>query len=252
MTGNPVATSKEAERGDVKTRPSRRALLAGGLGALGAWAAGALGRGAKVQAADGDPVLIGATNAATSHTILENSTNDAPLLTVRSTHDGSAIGGISVGHGTGVSGHTNNGTGVHGVAEIGIGVRGYSVQGEAVHALSDSKFAVFGANDTTEYPAILGTSPGIGVSGRGLTGVYGESSKTGVSGFSPRGRGVHGKTTSGYAGFFEGKVFTNHSYQLAAATGTKRATIFLRPSAGGHAQLCVRFNNGVVRVLATD
>lgn len=253
MSSIPVARSNEVERGEVRVSPSRRALLAGGLGAVGAWAAGLMGRSATVRAADGDPILIGATNSATSTTVLENTTDSDHLLTVRSAHDGGAIAAFSMGSGTAILGTTVNGTAIHAMADSGNAVSARSTLGEGVHASSGNRFAVYGSNSSTDTAAIHGTSPGTGVSGSGgRTGVLGTGSKKGVSGSTAGGWAIHGKAPSGYAGYFEGKVFTNASYQLAAATGTKRATIFLRPSAGGHAQLCVRFNNGVVRVLATD
>jgi hypothetical protein len=43
---------------------SRRALLAGALGGLGAWAASAIGRAAPVEAAAGDPIRMGQLNRA--------------------------------------------------------------------------------------------------------------------------------------------------------------------------------------------
>jgi hypothetical protein len=47
---------------------SRRALLAGALGGIGAWAAGAIGRVSNLRAADGDAVQVGGSHLGTATT----------------------------------------------------------------------------------------------------------------------------------------------------------------------------------------
>ena len=73
--------------------PSRRALLAGALGGLGAWAASAIGRASPVDAAAGDPIRMGrVNNAGSSATELHASTSwPAAALKVRQFGDGQAI-----------------------------------------------------------------------------------------------------------------------------------------------------------------
>ena len=51
---------------------SRRALLAGALGGIGAVAAGAMAKVSPVQAANGDAVTVGGTFTATSTTSITN------------------------------------------------------------------------------------------------------------------------------------------------------------------------------------
>jgi hypothetical protein len=77
-----------------------------------------------------------------------------------------------------------------------------------------------------------------------------------VYGLSPLGVGVRGHSSSGYAGYFEGRVYTNKWYELGevatpAAPLANRARLFVRDSAG-KTQLAVKFPNGTVRVLATE
>jgi hypothetical protein len=92
------------------------------------------------------------------------------------------------------------------------------------------------------------------------TGVYGyasnDSSSRGVTGESPAGIGVYGVSSTGYGGFFGGKVYTTQFYELSeivtpAAPVANRARLFVRDSAG-KTQLCVRFHTGAVKVLATE
>ena len=74
---------------------------------------------------------------------------------------------------------------------------------------------------------------------------------------SPEGHGVHGKTTNGYGGYFEGKVYTNKWYELTEISTppspiSNRARLFIRDSGSGRTQVCVKFANGAVKVLATE
>jgi hypothetical protein len=79
----------------------------------------------------------------------------------------------------------------------------------------------------------------------------------GVIGKSPAGIGVYGITTSGYAGYFAGRVFTTTFHEMQevsapAAPGLNRARLFLKDNGLGKTQLCVRFNTGAIKVLATQ
>jgi hypothetical protein len=93
------------------------------------------------------------------------------------------------------------------------------------------------------------------------TGVVGfarqDASSNGVVGESPDGRGVHGKSTTGWAGYFDGRVYTRKYVELAeignpSSPGSNRARLFIRDNGSGKTQLCVRFPTGGVRVLATQ
>ena len=97
---------------------SRRAVLLGVIGGIGAWTAGALGRVAPAQAADGDIVNVGADLTGTTTTRFTVPVASTDALS------GNASGG---GNGVGVRGSTSGGSlsaGVLGVAQTSTGVRG--------------------------------------------------------------------------------------------------------------------------------
>ena len=55
---------------------SRRALLAGALGGMGAWVASTIGRVSPARATNGDTVTVGNSFTGTSPTAITNSTGD--------------------------------------------------------------------------------------------------------------------------------------------------------------------------------
>jgi hypothetical protein len=221
--------------------PSRRALLAGALGGIGVWATSAIGRASPMQAANGGPVVLGSGNLATALTGITNTSAGSTTLHCSST-----------GAGTGVSGSSQSGFGIRGESS-GIGVSGTS------HGPSQ--------------PASLGQSVGnstgmLGVSGSTLptakpkTGVYGyanqDNTASAVYGLSPLGVGIRGHSASGYAGYFEGRVYTNAWYELGEVVGNpappfaNRARLFVRDNGAGKTQLCVRFHTGGVQIIKTE
>jgi hypothetical protein len=126
--------------------PSRRALLAGALGGLGALAASAIGRASPARAANGGPVILGQLNEATANTLI--TTTDTSALYGQS----SAVGADAVfgyasaatGGSWGVRGTTEStqGSGVVGTAVSNSGAT-YGVQGQAY---SPSGVGVYGIN----------------------------------------------------------------------------------------------------------
>jgi hypothetical protein len=231
---------------------SRRALLAGALGGLGAWAASAIGRASPVQAADGDPMLVGNAHTASSVTRITNSTNTSDVLWGEST-----AGGI----------------GVRGSSNSTFGVWGTSSSSTAILGSSTSYIGVVGGSQATNQPGVLGRSFGnsTGVYGaseggslpaaKAKTGVYGyaaqDNASQGVWGHSPAGNGVVGSTTTGYAGYFSGKVYSTAFYELSeigtpAAPAPNRARLFVKDNGAGKTQLCVRFHTGAVKVITTE
>jgi hypothetical protein len=186
---------------------------------------------------------------------------------------------------TGVYGVANQDTGAHGVwgeSAAGTGVFGDSTSGYGVAGSSDSNIGVYGDSSSniglygttfaSDQSASLGWNYGsgtgvLGHSGGGeppaakpKTGVFGhasqDSSSRGLWGESPAGIGVYGGTSSGYAGYFRGKVFTNRWYELEetvtpTAPPANKARLFLR-DVDGKTQLCVRFNTGSVKLLASE
>lgn len=172
---------------------------------------------------------------------------------------------------TGVRGSSASGTGVIGQSNNGRGVHAKSITWEGLYAESETSQAVVGYSSSAT--AIIGHSGGgssgvLGHSGidavptpKVRTGVYGHAaqgtSARGVWGVSPAGIGVQGTSTSGYAGYFSGKVFSNKFYELAEvgnppAPDKNRARLFIRDNGSGKTQLCVRFHTGAIKVLATQ
>jgi hypothetical protein len=77
-----------------------------------------------------------------------------------------------------------------------------------------------------------------------------------VIGESPAGIGLYG-ISSGYGGYFAGKVYTTKWYELTEITtptapSANRARLFLKDNGLGKTQLCVRFNTGAVQVIKSQ
>jgi hypothetical protein len=213
MTATPQPESKST---------SRRALLAGALGGIGAFVAGAVGRASPVQAHDPDDVQLGAINSASSETNIQNGLNNETVFSA-----------ISFGSGIAIFGH------------------------------SDSSIGIEGDSTASDQPAVLGWSLSTGNS----TGVFGLSGvslpapkiKTGVYGYANQdssAKGVVGESSKGYAGYFLGRVYVSKYQEMVEiatpnAPAANKARLFVRDS-GGFTQLCVRFNTGGVKVLATQ
>jgi hypothetical protein len=175
--------------------------------------------------------------------------------------------------GYGVRAFSSNGAGVSGQSNSFFGVRGSSTSNYGVYGSSTSKAGVYGSSSATDHPGTVGQSGGnstgvLGYSGsaslpaaRAKTGVYGYAAQDnfsrGVIGESPAGIGLYGITSSGYAGYFAGRVFTTKWYEMTevstpAAPSANRLRLFARDNGSGLTQLCVRFNSGTVKVLATQ
>jgi hypothetical protein len=165
---------------------SRRALLAGALGGIGALAASAIGRAGAVRGANGDVVTVGGLFTGTNQTQISNTSN-----------------------GSGFVGYSESGYGIYGSG----GVDGY--------------------------------------------GVYGAAGRQGVSGQSYAGHGIHGQSTAGWAGYFDGRVYTSRYHEMKeisgpTAPGSNKLRLFARDNGSGKTQLCVRFNTGGVLVIKTQ
>jgi hypothetical protein len=129
---------------DTRVPRSRRALLAAGLGGLGASLLHALGRPAPAAAANGDPILAGELNTETLETALQQTNASANGLGVA----------IAVNGGTG--------TALSGIASNGIGVRAQNTSSSpTVSAVNSGAmnagpalFASAGTSGTVASPAI--------------------------------------------------------------------------------------------------
>jgi hypothetical protein len=129
--------------------PSRRAMLAGALGGLGALVVSAIGRASPVQAANGDPVLMGFVNEATGNTIV-STTGVRALVGISSSTGADTVFGQATaptGEAWGVRGESSS-TGGSGVVGKGLANSGlsYGVQG---HSNSSSGVGVYARNDST-------------------------------------------------------------------------------------------------------
>jgi hypothetical protein len=212
------------------TSPSRRALLAGALGGLGALAASAIGRSGSVRAANGGSLIIGAWNTGTFGTTLEDTT----------TSGGSGLSVLmpnATGSSDSLVGQNDS--------SVGAGVRGYATsfsgrsRGVEGQDLSPDGFGVLGFNNSTGT-GVAGISGGGAPTNHPKTGIYGEagqdSSSRGVWGRSSAGQGVRGQTsggiglygqaTSGYALVANGRVRVNKVSGVATiAAGDTSKTI---------------------------
>jgi len=167
---------------------------------------------------------------------------------------------------------TNSNYVLQGSSSSGIGVVGDSTSSIGVLGFSNSYIGVRGSSNAVNQPASLGWSSGdsTGVQGysgglapaaKAKTGVYGYAAQDnfsrGVTGESPAGIGVYGISSTGYGGYFGGKVHTTAWYEMSeigtpAAPLANRARLFLKDNGAGKTQLCVRFATGAVQVIATQ
>ena len=158
---------------DQSTHHSRRSILAAALAGSAASVAHALGQPRAARAANGDPVIVGASHTGTTETAI--GVTGADVVAIRGTSPvGRAIVGVG---GSGVWGETaqQDGLGVYALnTNSGAGATG-------LYAHSDNGWGVQGH-----------TLTGVGVSGYGETGIAGEGGATGVSGHSSGGTGVLG------------------------------------------------------------
>lgn len=195
--------SAAADQTPVSSTRSRRAILAGAIGGIGAWAVAAAGVRTRVRAADGDPVLLGSANTSTATTQISNGSASNRVISVLSTN------------GTAVYAETTNATALEGVSNESTAIYGNSGSGIGVRGNSNGDAAVWGQTDATDAGAVVGyaSSDSTGVIGHSGTidvpparlgvGVYGHAAQDadsrGVVGESPAGQGVRGETQGGVA-----------------------------------------------------
>ena len=164
---------------------SRRALLAGALGGLGAWAAASVARVQPAAAIDGSTVVVGGEYGGSS------------VTAINVAGDSDAIRGSSEGAGSGLRGLSNTGSGVFGSSKSDYGVAGESQTGAGVRGQSASGTGVDGrtASSSAADPGVYGE----GVAGYGVwatsasnNGVYGHT-----NGANGEVAGLYGSATSG-------------------------------------------------------
>jgi hypothetical protein len=234
---------------DTVSPRSRRAILAASLGGLAGTVLARLGGPESARATNGGAIILGNSPSGTLDGI---GTNEASSST--------AI-------------YTTGGNGFKATSPSGIGVWGSSTSNFGVFGASSSSPGVAGQSFATDRAAVTGDalaeSTGVeGYSGphafpaaKAQTGVFGiadkDSASRGVYGESPAGHGIHGRTTSGWAGYFDGRVLTTKYHELVevstpSAPSSNHARLFVRDNGSGKTQLCVRFPTGAVKVLATE
>lgn len=186
---------------------SRRALLMGALGGIGAAVSGAVARVSPARAADGDPVIIGALNSSAGDTRIHTTSSDGAGLSATCTGDDGA--GL-VGRADHPTGSTR---GVQGEAwaPAGVGVYGSS------WSATGSATGVAGRTSSTGGTGVRG----VAVHYQGTNyGVYGES-------LSRSGIGVYGKATktTGVALQAAGRVKFSTSGVASIPAGATRVTV---------------------------
>lgn len=211
---------------------SRRAILAGALGGIGAWMAASVGGRARVRAANGDPVLVGSAHTGTAKTSITNTASGSAGFEVTTTGNGTAISGYSP-DAQGIQGGSENGVGVFGNVGQGIGVFGNSNGQAGVWGQTDGEAAgVVGRSVGSQLTGVLGLSGSTEPTLRARTGVFGycdlDDSARGVIGESPAGQGVRGESgtgvgvfassTSGYALRTSGRIRADSVSGVATIT----------------------------------
>jgi hypothetical protein len=180
---------------------TRRALLAGSLGAFVAYAAHAFGRPQSARATDGDVIHVGDELSATSVTKITNTdpANTAAVIEAES-YAGIGVSGVSA-EAAGVRGASSFGPGVSGIGDVG--VAGFSDFGTGVDGSSTDNIGVHGSSSAEDG-----------------AGVFGESFiSVGVIGSSSIGTGVLARAGRGTALRVDGKATFSRSGRLTLAAG---------------------------------
>jgi hypothetical protein len=252
------------------------------VGGIGALAATVIGGASRADAAAGSALVIGsvANNAGTSNTVLTTNSSVVAFELIQNGPGTALMGYVTPATGAtrGVYGRSDspNGDGVQarngGAAGSGAGLRAFGGNNDGVVATTTgtTHYAVHGTAPMTGIFGETNTDSGDAVGVYGLTtngtGVYGDtingigvlgtSPILGVKGSSDAGVGVRGVSVTGYAGYFQGKMFATEFFDIQEmsdppAPAANVARMFVRDSAA-KSQLCVRFASGAVQVIATE
>jgi hypothetical protein len=159
---------------------SRRALLVGALGGIGALAASAIGRASPVRATNNDPITVGNAFTGTSTTSISNSSNNNTVFY-----------GYSTTGGTGVEGSSSSGLGVFGSSSSNAGVRGLSgsLNGVFGESFAAGASGVYGENNFHGYGVAGRSNSGPLVSGAGQAATLGDNTADGIGVWA---RSAHG------------------------------------------------------------
>jgi hypothetical protein len=215
---------------DTSAHPSRRALLAGAIGGLAAWAASAVDRISPARATNGDTVTVGGTFTGSQPTSITNTAGDGIVAQNSSTAASGLFAHATAASGTtyGVFGRSNStaGTGVAGVD--------YATSGANTGVYGEAR----GGNGSSGVHGVYngGSSLGIGVFGVGTTigsfGVVGSSgSGVAVQGQTATGVGLRGYSSgSGPALRVDGRATFSRSGRASVAAN--KSHVDVTPSGG--------------------
>jgi hypothetical protein len=195
---------------------SRRALLAGVLGGLGAWLVSAAQRAMPAEASAGDPVLAGRSNSGGGFS-----------TELRANTGKTVFKAVNAGGGDGLRGVATTGRGVVGIGREGIGVVAQTLNNVGLWAEAHHGGTAINANASRSATAIV-------------------ASHRAHSGVAFR---THGKS------IFDGQVQVGRLFLAGIANGAPPpggAKLLVKSNSSGKTQLCVRFNTGVIQVLATE
>lgn len=194
-------------------RTDRRMFLTAGIGAI---AAAALSGIVDPHVASAASVVLGSTNTSTKPTTFRNTraSGSAKALIGRTTFAGPArqaagVHGLAEGtNASGVWGQANRGTdatGVYGASRTGVGVAGFGPIG----AYGEGTVGTVGYSATLDGSGVLGIAEVDCLAG--VSGIATAVDGVGVFGRADDGvnaAGIYGESTTGHAGYFEGKVTT--------------------------------------------
>jgi hypothetical protein len=148
--------------------------------------------------------------------------SDAVIKGTNVTNDGSGVAGVNTGGGNGVYGSSNNGD----------GVRGENLSTGHYGQLGTTVDGAFGQSSAPGGSGVAGVNTGVG------NGVYGRSNN---------GKGVHGVSSDGLAGYFNGDV------TLTKPAGQGGGELVLRTATYNEAgRYRIRFENNGLGVFAGD
>lgn len=182
------------DRASLRTR---RSLITAAVAALAGFAANAIGRPQRTQAADGDPLIAGQTVTSSSMTRIQSTANVVPAFAVE-TLTGYAVSGSSV---------------------TSAGVSGYSTDSVGVLGVSDSAKAGIAGGSSSSQTGIIGFSgPGSIAAYPAETGVHGYSAVSAAS------QGVFGQSTSGVGVRGEATIGTGMEAVSDSGSGLKAVT----------------------------
>jgi hypothetical protein len=219
--------------------PSRRALLAGVLGGIGAWAASTIGHTSQARAAVGDYLRVGYQVSGTGLTSITNPIDSGDIvfgayatggqaIHAESDSDVAVYGYSGAGAPEGILGASVDGTGMYGASGLvvappvktgvfgyatqdasAVGVHGESVDGIGLLGLATgtgvAAFGLFARSDSPDAGAIgaRSSSNATAIMAKSGTGSFPTAkAKTAVYGYAAQdssARGLWGETTSGHA-----------------------------------------------------